>query len=105
MKHALALISAASIALAPSIALSKPTTPQRPLEPNSISPHHETGQPSVECGEGEALGSPGHASDAPGSAFNEDGTGHAHYAGEQDQNSKNTASVSQYDVACLHAPR
>ena len=105
MKHALALISAAALEVAPSMALAKPTTPTRPPDPQSISPSHDTGQPSVECGEDEALGSPGHASTAPGSAFNEEGTGHNSYAGEQTQNSKNTASVSQYDVACLHAPQ
>jgi len=43
---------------------------------------------------------PGHASSAPGSAFNEDGNAGTHYAGEQPQNSKNPKSVSQYDVAC-----
>jgi hypothetical protein len=64
--------------------------------------------PDVECGEGDALGSPGHAADARGSAFNhgeEEGSGGIagqHYAGEQDQNSRNTASFSRYDVACLH---
>ena len=63
-----------------------------------------TGQPGVECGEEDALFSPGHASSARGSAFNEDGVGHSHYAGEQPQNSRNTASVSQYDVACSHGP-
>ena len=63
-----------------------------------------TGQPGVECGEEDALFSPGHASSAPGSAFNEDGTAHSVYAGEQPQNSRNTASVSQYDTACLGGP-
>jgi hypothetical protein len=37
---------------------------------------------------------------APGSAFNPDGTAGTKYAGQQPQNSRNTASVSQYDVAC-----
>ena len=63
-----------------------------------------TGQPGAECGEDEALFSPGHASDARGSAFNEDGIGHSVYAGELPQNSRNTASVSQYDTACLGGP-
>ena len=94
MKTTLTLIAAAAFALAPAAVFAGPPAP------GSISPGHDTGQPDVECGEDGASGSPGHASDAPGSAFNEDGTGHAHYAGEQDQNSKNTASVSQYDVAC-----
>jgi len=42
--------------------------------------------------------------EAPGSAFNEEGTGHAHYAGEQPQNTRNTASFSRYDVACSKVP-
>jgi hypothetical protein len=62
------------------------------------SPHHATGQPGFECEESR----PGHASSAPGSAFNEDGNAGTHYAGEQPQNSRNTASVSQYDTACMH---
>lgn len=57
-----------------------------------------TGQPGVECDE--VGGPPGHSSDAPGSAFNEDGIAGTKYAGEQPQNSRNSASVSQYDVAC-----
>jgi hypothetical protein len=42
---------------------------------------------------------------APGSAFNPDGTAGSVYAGQQPQNSRNTASVSQYDVACANQPR
>ena len=61
-----------------------------------------TGQPGAECGEEDALFRPGHAEFAPGSAFNPDGNAGTHYAGEQPQNSRNTASVSQYDSACLH---
>ena len=64
-----------------------------------------TGQPGAECGDEDALFSPGNASTAPGSAFNEDGTAHGVYAGEQDQNSRNTASVAQYDTACLRGPQ
>ncbi len=56
------------------------------------------GQPNVECGDFSS--SPGHASNAPGSAFAEGGTAGLHYAGEQDQNNNNLHSVSQYDVAC-----
>jgi len=56
------------------------------------------GQPDVECEDFSS--SPGHASDARGSAFAEDGIAHEHYAGEQDQNDNNPHSVSQYDVAC-----
>ena len=42
---------------------------------------------------------PGHASTAPGSAFNPNGQAGTVYAGTQPQNSKNPKSVSQYDVA------
>jgi len=62
-----------------------------------------TGQPGVECDEVGAP--PGHSEDAPGSAFNEDGKAGTRYAGEQPQNSRNSASVSQYDVACTDKPR
>jgi hypothetical protein len=64
--------------------------------------HHNgpssTGQPGVECEDGVP---PGKSSSARGSAFNEEGVAHEHYAGEQPQNSRNTASSSQYDTACL----
>src|SRR6266851_4319018 len=60
----------------------------------------QTGQPNQSCGSATAPNTPGHASSAPGSAFNPDGTAGTKYAGQQPQNSRNTASVSQYDVAC-----
>jgi len=67
------------------------------------SPAHATGQPSQSC---ETTGSPpGHSGTAPGSAFNQNGgTAGSKYAGEQPQNSRNSASVSQYDVACANQP-
>jgi hypothetical protein len=58
-----------------------------------------TGQPNQSCEEQPLT--PGNAANAPGSAFNPDGTAGTVYAGEQPQNSKNPASVSQYDVACF----
>lgn len=61
-------------------------------------PDHPTGQPGFECEDAR----PGHASSAPGSAFNPDGNAGTHYAGEQPQNSRNTSSVSQYNSACAH---
>jgi hypothetical protein len=64
-------------------------------------PTHPTGQAGFECEEIR----PGHASSAPGSAFNPDGNAGTRYAGEQPQNSRNTASVSQYDTACMHQPQ
>jgi hypothetical protein len=58
-----------------------------------------TGQPNQSC---EDVGvRPGHAINAPGSAFNPDGVAGTVYAGEQPQNSRNSHSVSQYDVACF----
>ena len=98
MRTTINIIAAASLALAPAAAFAQ----DRP-DPGT-GPAHATGQPGVECGEDDALGSPGHASEAPGSAFNEDGKAGTVYAGEQDQNSKNSASVSQYDVACQNVP-
>jgi hypothetical protein len=66
------------------------------------SPQHVTGQPSQSC---ETTGSPpGNSSSAPGSAFNPDGTAGSRYAGSAPQNTRNTASVSQYDVACSNQP-
>lgn len=48
---------------------------------------------------------PGQAVMAPGSAFNPDGKAGTVYAGQQPQNSRNSVSVSQYDVACSDQPR
>lgn len=66
-----------------------------------------TGQPGLECPEeADDPGTrPGHAQNAPGSAFNPDGNAGTHYAGEQPQNSRNTASVSQYDTGCFGSDR
>ena len=62
-----------------------------------------TGQPSQTCLSETALSEPGNAASAPGSAFNENGgIAGSMYAGSQPQNSNNTKSVSQYDVACFH---
>jgi hypothetical protein len=60
-----------------------------------------TGQPSQTCGSDTAPNTPGQSASASGSAFNPDGNAGTHYAGEQPQNSNNSHSVSQYDVACF----
>jgi len=60
-----------------------------------------TGQPNQSCEDAGVR--PGHASSAPGSAFNPNGVAGTVYAGEQPQNSNNPHSVSQYDVACFQA--
>ncbi len=57
------------------------------------------GQPSQSCQV--SLVTPGNAANAPGSAFNPNGQAGSVYAGTQPQNSNNTMSVSQYDVACF----
>jgi len=76
----------------------KGTTTQTIQSPTTQRGPTQTGQPSQDC---ESLGNqPGNSMSAPGSAFNPDGKAGSVYAGEQTQNSRNTASVSQYDVAC-----
>ena len=58
------------------------------------------GQPSQTIGSADTgNATPGHASSAPGSAFNPGGVADGKYAGTQPQNSNNPKSVSQYDVA------
>jgi hypothetical protein len=101
MKLVAHAIAATAISLAPAIALAQPPAA------GSISPAHETGQANVECedfGEDAAPSQSGHEP-GPGSPFQEDSISGAHYAGEQDGiNNKNTASVSQYDIACAKGP-
>lgn len=63
------------------------------------------GQPSQSCQDinGGNTGAfyPGNTTTAPGSAFNEtNGIAGSVYAGNVTQSQRNTASVSQYDVAC-----
>jgi len=71
----------------------------RTAQPTTLGPT-STGQPNQSCGSATAPNTPGNAAAAPGSAFNPAGHAGTVYAGEQPQNSRNTASVSQYDVAC-----
>jgi len=126
MKHDFTLLAAAAaLAIAPALAAAAPpsgspsevhgppTTTTATPTPSATgngggynhlnSPQHATGQPMQSC---ETTGSPpGHSGTAPGSAFNQDGgTAGSKYAGEQPQNSRNTASVSQYDTACANQP-
>lgn len=100
MKHGTALAVAAALALTPAMAVGQPAS-------GSLSPHHETGQPGVECDEEGAVapGSQSGRAPGPGSPFQEDSVSGSHYAGEQAGiNDKNTASVSQYDIACFAGP-
>jgi hypothetical protein len=94
---------------ATTLSLSSASSLAAPAAPGSISPHHATGQqvPPLECedaGENPAPSQSGREP-GPGSPFQEDSISGAHYAGEQDGiNNKNTASVSQYDIACFKGP-
>src|SRR5438876_7607397 len=113
--------AAGAIALAPALAMAappsggggpgmqSPTTTTAPTTSptgngggyNHVnSPQHATGQPMQSC---ETTGSPpGNSANARGSAFADSGTAGSKYAGEQPQNSRNTASVSLYDTACAN---
>jgi hypothetical protein len=99
MKRTIALVAASAMALSPAMAMAKPTS-------GSISPAHDTGQPGVECEDGGiAPGTQSGRDPGPGSPFQEDSVSGSHYAGEQAGiNDKNTASVSQYDIACFRGP-
>lgn len=100
MERKLCLLFACTIAIAPSAATAAPASTGGKPTTLSISPQHQTGQPDQSC---EDLGNqPGQSIDASGSAYNPDGTAGSVYAGNRAGiNDKNTASVSQYDVACL----
>ncbi len=66
-----------------------------------------TGQPSQTCQNFPTYPAvtPGNSFNSPGSAFNPNGKADSVYAGAQPQNSNNSHSVAQYDVACLqHNP-
>ena len=103
MRRTLTAFAATTLLVAPALAVAQPA-------PGSISPHHETGQQvggedGLECDEGGSAPSNSGRDPGPGSPFQEDSISGSHYAGEQDGiNNKNTASVSQYDLACFKGP-
>lgn len=102
------LLGAAATALTPAIASAQ----QASSGLNSPSAQSQTqspvaqGQPNQDC---EALiasgdgSDPGNSASSGHSAFG--GSAGDVYAGSQPQNSKNPASVSQYDVACSNQPQ
>jgi hypothetical protein len=101
MKRTMRMLAAGAIALGPTIAVAAPPAS------GTISPAHETGQPGVECEDaGGTAPSQSGREPGPGSPFlNEDSVAGAHYAGHQAGiNDKNTASSSQYDIACFRGP-
>jgi hypothetical protein len=83
---------------APASALAKQQTAQSTTTPGPA----KRGQPNQSCQA--TPNTPGSSASAPGSAFNPDGKAGTVYAGQQPQNSRNAASVSQYDVACANQP-
>lgn len=107
MKIGILMIAAGAMALSPAIAAPGGNGEDSNGMTNGVGwgsgPSFEV-HPDVECGEDDATFSPGGASSARGSAFNEDGIAHGVYAGEQDHNSVNLASKSMYDMACLGGP-
>jgi hypothetical protein len=100
MTRTVTLFAATILSLSPALALSTPPAA------GSISPNHETGQqvPPLECEDGTVPSQSGREP-GPGSPFQEDSVSGDHYAGQRDGiNNKNTASESQYDIACFKGP-
>lgn len=104
MKATILWIGAAALAFAPAFA-SAQTAPGNGQTNGQGYDHMNgpatTGQPDQDCEELIASGTgadPGQSADNGNSAFG--GSAGDVYAGSQPQNSRNTASVSQYDVAC-----
>lgn len=109
MNAKILLLGAAAMALAPALASATPHSSSSTSQgsTNGVGYDHfngptSTGQPNASCEDSGIT--PGNSASAPGSAFNPDGTSGSVYAGEQPQNSRNSASVSQYDVACVNQP-
>ena len=112
MKDRILMIGAVALALAPGIASAAPggngstsNGSTTGVGYDHLNSGNALGQPSQSCQDinGGNTGSyyPGNTSNAPGSAFNEtDGIAGSVYAGNVTQSQRNTASVSQYDVAC-----
>ena|SRR5947209_8351132 len=113
MKTTILLLGATTLALAPAFASAQTAPGNGQFNGNGywhLNSGNANGQPGQTCQDIIAAGgsSPGNAGSAPGSGspfdFADTNSG-AKYAGSQPQNSRNTASVSQYDVACLNQPQ
>lgn len=109
MKATTILFGAAALMLTPTLAAAQ-TAPgngqYNGVGYNHMNSGNATGQPDQTCQDLIAAGTgatPGNSGSSPGGGspfdFADTNSG-AHYAGSQPQNSRNTASVSQYDVAC-----
>jgi hypothetical protein len=112
MKATILILGATALALSPSFASAQTAPGNGQYNGNGYwhqNSGNATGQPGADCEDIVANGgsTPGNSASAPGggSPFSgEDSTAGSHYAGSQPQNSRNTASVSQYDVACANQP-
>jgi hypothetical protein len=111
MKATIVLLGAVGMALTPTLASAQLTPAPGNGQYNGTGYNHMNsgnayGQPGQSCEDLIASGMgahPGNAGSAPGggSPFTgEDSNAGQHYAGNAVQNARNTASVSQYDVAC-----
>ena len=103
MKATILLVGGAALAFAPSFASAQTAPGNGQYNGNGYwhtNSGNANGQPGVECGEDGPT--PGNAAGAPGSPFNDEGNAGTKYAGEQPQNSRNTANSSQYDAACAN---
>lgn len=113
MKAKIVLLGALTIALAPAPALAQLTPAPGNGQYNGTGYLHMNsgnafGQPGQSCQDLIAMGlgsTPGNSGSAPGSGspfdFADTKAGQ-HYAGSAQQNARNSASVSQYDVACAN---
>lgn len=116
-RYFILMTAVGALALSPATAAG-PRTPSPTTAPgqgqfhgqgyNHMNSGTAVGQPSQTCQDLIASGAgatPGNSGSSPGSGspfdFADTKSG-SHYAGSQMQNSRNTASVSQYDVACSH---
>lgn len=116
LKAKIFMFGAAALAFAPSLASAAPggngstsTGSTTGVGYNHLNSGNAFGQPSQSCqdinGGNTGPSYPGNTSTAPGSAFNEtNGIAGSVYAGNVPQSQRNTASVSQYDVACSNQP-
>ncbi|HSR00455.1 MAG TPA: hypothetical protein VLM36_11135 [Sphingomicrobium sp.] len=113
MTSKLLLAGAVAMGLTPALASAQSSPPGNGQYNGSGYWHtnsgNATGQPNQDCQDLVASGQgayPGNSSSSPGAPFNEtNGNAGGQYAGSQPQNSRNTASVSQYDVACSNQPQ
>ena len=91
---------AVALPLATALALALPATASAMVSPTT----GQKGAPNNTCGTSNPV-TPGNSSNSPGSPFNSSGTAGNNYAGNPDteslEHSNSTATVSQYDNACV----